>query len=72
MQATAHGIPGAHDDAIEEDFERLTSRLAEDADLEFEEICMRANRRLEEVFGYAIAQGVPAKLRLEQLGERLR
>jgi hypothetical protein len=70
MSATTHSTPGAHD-VIEEEFDRLASRLAEEADLEFEEICRRANQRLEEVFGYAVAQGVPMELRLEQLGERL-
>jgi hypothetical protein len=66
------GIPGARDATIEEDFDRLGSRLAEEADLGFEEICGRATRSLEEVFGYAIARGVPAERRLEQLAQGLR
>ena len=70
MSAITHSIPGAYD-AIEEEFDRLASRLADDAEMELEEICGRANQRLEEVFGYAVAQGVPVELRLEQLGERL-
>jgi hypothetical protein len=68
MLATTHPIPDARDATIEEDFDRLASRLAEEAELEFEEICRRANHRLEEVFGYAIDQGGPVELRLEQLG----
>lgn len=37
-------------DAIEEEFDLLASRLAEDVDLELEGIYRRADQRLEEVF----------------------
>ena len=70
MSETVHSIPGTHD-PIESELDRLASRLAEEADLELEEICRRANQRLEEAFGYALTQDVPVELRLEQLDERL-
>ncbi|HET7272133.1 MAG TPA: hypothetical protein VFI90_13730 [Rubrobacter sp.] len=70
MSQSTRGVPVVHD-AIEEEFDRLASRLAEDVDLELEGIYRRADQRLVEIFGYAVAQGAPAELRLEHLNEGL-
>jgi len=71
MSEIKRSAPGAYDAAAEEELTRLASRLSDDADLELEDVYRRANQRLEEDFGYAVAQGVPAELRLEQLGDDL-
>lgn len=68
MSESTRGISGAHDAAQEA--HRLASRLTDVTELEHEDICNRANRRPEEVFGYALAQSVPEELRLEQREER--
>lgn len=72
MSEIKRSASGAYDDDAEEELARLASRLGDDGDLELEDIYRRADQRVEEVFGYAAAQGVPAELRLEQLGKRPR
>ena len=71
MSMITQSIPGAYDATLEEEFDRVASRLSEQADLQLEGMCRRATVRLEEVLGNAVAKGVPVVLRLEQLGERL-
>ena len=70
MLQSTRGVPVVYD-AIEEEFDRLASRLAEDVDLKLEDIYRRADQRLEEVFAHAVGQGVPVELRLELLNEVL-
>lgn len=65
MSRSTRGIRGGRD-AAEEEARRLASRITDDTGTELEDLFGRANRRLEEVFGYALAQNVPEELRLEQ------
>ena len=67
MSQSTRGIRDGHD-AAEEEAQRLASRITDDTEPEFEDLFDRANRRLEEVFGYALALGpeVPEELRPER------
>lgn len=70
MSQSTRGIRGGHD-AAEEEAQRLASRITDDTEPELEDLFDRANQRLEEVFGYALAQDAPEELRLKRSDDRL-
>ena len=58
MSQSTRGIRGALD-AAEEEAQRLASRITDDTESELEDLFDHANRRLEEIFGYVLAQNAP-------------
>jgi hypothetical protein len=70
MVQSTRGTRGGHD-AAEEEANRLASRITDDTEPELEDLFDRANQRLEEIFGYALAQNVPEELRLKQSDDRI-